>query len=143
MSLNEIQAHDSVIKKDHESLEREIAEWRAWWGELSEIGNPHFGEMGDRLARFREHLAAHFKHEEDEGFLSLVMEADRDLILQIAELRDEHGKLLAALDELIGRLHSCDPVLGCWGKARELFEDFIDQLNTHEESEEALLEKLP
>ncbi len=142
MSLKDIEDRESVIKKDHESLEKEIAEWREWWGELSELGSPHFGEMGDRLAHFRDHLAAHFEREENQEFLSLVMDADRDVVLQVAELRDEHGELLTALDELIARLHCCDPVLDCWGRAREEFEDFIDRLNTHEEAEEAMLEKL-
>ncbi len=142
MNLKDIQARNSVIKKDHESLEKEIAEWREWWGELSELGSPHFGEMGDRVARFREHLAAHFEREEDEGFLSLVIDADRDAAPQIAKLRDEHAELLAALDDLIARLRRGDPVLDCWGRAREEFEDFIDRLNCHEEAEDALLEKL-
>lgn len=132
----------AALKREHASLDDEIFEWRQWWGQLSELGEPHFGEMGDRLAQFREHLAAHFEHEERHGCLSLVLELPDDLVQQTADLRDEHPRLLSELDELITRLRKCDPELDCWGKARDEFEAFLDQLNTHEDSEDAMLDQL-
>ncbi|MCA9073387.1 MAG: hemerythrin domain-containing protein [Planctomycetaceae bacterium] len=132
----------AALKREHSSLDDEIAEWREWWGQLRDLGDPHFGEMGDRLAQFREHLAAHFAHEESQGCLSLVMELPDNLVKRIAELRDEHPKLLGELDQLISQLQQCDPQLDCWGKAREEFEGFLDQLNTHEEAEDAFLDQL-
>ena len=143
MSLKDIEMHNALRKKDHESLDQDIAEWREWWSELREIGRPHFGEMGDRLAYVREHLTAHVAQEENEGLLSVVVGADREVVLRIAKLRDEHGELLADLDRIIVRLQCCEPPFDCWGMARAEFEDFLDRLNTHEEAEDALFQELP
>ncbi|MGD9854907.1 MAG: hemerythrin domain-containing protein [Planctomycetaceae bacterium] len=142
MSLKHVKARHAALKKDHEALDQDIADWRDWWSELSEMGKPHFGEMGGRLAKFRDRLAVHFADEEREGLLSLVMEGDRDVVLRIARLRDEHGELLAVLDGLIGRLRCAEPAFDCWGAARDEFEEFLDRLNLHEDAEDQLIEEL-
>ena len=52
------------LSEQHRAMQREIAEWREWWHELDEFGQPRFEEMGVRLGRFHEELAAHFQLEE-------------------------------------------------------------------------------
>ena len=142
MSQPTSQTDVATLKREHSDLDDEIGEWREWWGQLSQLGDPHFGEMGNRLAQFREHLAAHFAHEESQGCLSLVMELPDDLVRRTAELRDEHPKLLSELDALIARLKQREPEFDCWGNAREEFEDYLDRLNSHEEAEDTLLDQL-
>lgn len=122
-----------TLAQEHSALEREVAAWRDWWRELSEMGQPHFGEMGDRLARFREHLSKHFQHEEFRGPLAgRTGEA-------VAGIWREHAQLIATLDQLIDRLHQCGPDVGCWGGARTEFEALLDRLHAHEEREADLI----
>lgn len=136
------QRESAALRNEHASLEREVAEWREWWTQLKEIGDPHFGEMGDRLARFRDHLSAHFQHEETQECLPLVLAVSPLTAQQIARLRDEHQQLLDDLDRLIERLHACDLERDCWGQARQDFETFLDRLNTHEAAEDRLLDRV-
>lgn len=126
------------LKAEHESLSHEIDDWRKWWGELSQMGWPRFGEMGDRLARFREHLAAHFAHEERLGALPIVSEQSPENVAALAELQDEHRPLLEELQGLIDRLKQCEPDVDCWGNARQEFEVFLGKLYHHEEAEAKL-----
>lgn len=125
------------LEHEHRELNREIEEWRRWWRELSELGEPHFGEMGDRLAQFREHLSAHFRHEEFRGPLAGPLPAQA--ADQAAAIWQEHAQLLAELDDLIRRLHACGPDVGCWGEARQAFETFLDRLHAHEVHESQVI----
>jgi len=143
MSQQNTQADAARLKSEHASLDREIADWRTWWRELNEMGQPHFGEMGDRLAHFRAHLAAHFAHEESQRGLSLVAELPPESVKRLAQLRDEHGSLMEELDRLIMRLQGCEPEVECWGGAHQEFEAFLGRLDAHENAEEAVLSRLP
>ena len=140
--ITETRHQDSSSAPSHQSLATEIGEWRQWWEELAEMGEPHFGEMGTRLAQFREHLAAHFAEEENGAFLKLVNMADSQTVNEVARLQDEHKMFLTDLDSLVNRLQACDCDMGNWGNARTEFEDFLDRLNSHEEVEEELNERI-
>lgn len=142
MTRQNTQAEVASLKTEHASLEREIADWRQWWAELKEIGQPHFGEMGNRIAQFREHLAAHFAHEESQKGLSLVKDLPPETVQRLAELRDEHAGLLEELDSLIERLQSCEPQFHCWSDARKEFDSFLTRLDSHENAEEAAYGRL-
>jgi len=142
MSTSKVKSESAVLRKEHASLDHEIADWRTWWRELSELGKPQFGEMGDRLTHLREHLAAHFAHEESQPGLDLSLNLPPNDVQRMAALRDEHKKLLSELDHIINRLCGCSAEYDCWGKAREDFETFLNRLNAHEEAEEAVLNSL-
>lgn len=137
MSRQRTQAEVASLKAEHSALEREIADWRTWWSELKEIGQPHFGEMGNRLAQFREHLAAHFTHEESQTVLGLVDDLPPETVERLAELRDEHSGLLEEIDGLVERLKACEPQFDCWSDAGKEFDAFLTRLNAHESAEEA------
>jgi len=138
--MNNLDTRSEVdeLKDEHASLEHEIADWRTWWDELSQMGQPHFGEMAARLERFRDHLAAHFVHEEQIGLLPAVSQLPKETVDTVARLQDEHRPMLAKLNQLIVRLRACGPEIGCWGQARQEFEEFLDQLHQHEEAESRL-----
>jgi chromosome segregation ATPase len=142
MNRQDTRAEVASLKTEHSSLEREIADWRQWWAELKELGRPQFGEMGDRLAQFREHLASHFAHEESQKALNLVENLPPETVRQLAKLRDEHGGLLEELDRLIERLQACKPQFDCWSDARKQFDAFLTRLDTHESAEEAAYGRL-
>ena len=142
MNTSKVSSESAVFRKEHASLDHEIADWRTWWRELSELGKPQFGEMGDRLTHLREHLAAHFAHEESQPGLDLSLSLPPRDVQKMAALRDEHKKLLGELDRIVDRLSGCSAEYDCWGKAREDFETFLNRLNAHEEAEETLLDSL-
>jgi len=123
----------------HRALDAEIAEWRSWWSELSEFGEPRIDEMGSRLERFRGHLADHFASEETGVFASL---RKRGYAAATTRLQAEHRSLLSGLDVLIERFHSCSPRICCWGEARREFEAFLNQLLDHEQRENMLERRL-
>lgn len=125
------------LPKEHLELEQEIADWRRWWSELCEMGEPHFGEMGDRLEQFRTHLLTHFQHEELHS--PLAGPVPPHSMDAVAGLWQDHADLLAELDLLIRRLHACGPDVGCWGDARRDFEAFLEHLFDHEAREQKVL----
>lgn len=137
MSLRKERPEVATIRTEHAALSREIADWRAWWQELSELGQPHFGEMGNRLAQFRAHLVTHMQHEE-----ALLSEAPEEIAKELPRLREGHAGLLSELDRLIERLQACEPDFDCWGAAREEFERFLDQMQAHESAEVDLFERI-
>lgn len=129
--------------EEHAELNQQIADWRSWWEELQQLGLPHFGEMGDRVARFRETLAAHFHHEEFSGpFADLTETAEPANQLQIKEFWQEHHRILEALDGLVQKLKKCQPEESCWTAARSEFETVIQQFEAQEQREDELLKKI-
>lgn len=142
MSHSSIEEAISVLRNEHAALDQDIADWRIWWKQLNEMGDPHFGEMGDRLARFRAHLQDHFAREESGGCLSLEQKQPRGILNQAQHLKSEHPGLLQELDTLIQHLHACDLEHDCWGRARQDFESFLNRLNTHEAAEDDLLKRM-
>jgi len=121
------------LQQEHDQLEQEVQEWRQWWKELGELGQPRLEEMGARVARFRQHLAAHFQHEEFRG--PLAGPAPSAFAPQIAAVWKEHADLLSELDRLASRLQDSDCQAACWGAARAEFETFLDRLHRHEQFE--------
>ena len=131
--MNATTDRQNELQQEHDSLQQEIGEWRRWWNELSQMGEPHFGEMGTRLARFRDHLSQHFQHEEFRGPLAGRTDPEA------ASVWREHAQLLGELDQLIARLQKCGSDVGCWGGARRDFEGLLDRLHAHEEHEDRIV----
>lgn len=128
--------HIQVLEHEHHELERQAADWRDWWHQLSELGQPHFGEMSSRLLRFREQLSTHFQHESSHGPLASHRGES------VTEILREQAALLQELDELIGRLQERGPDACCWGDAGREFEEFLDRLHVHQQRESQLIARL-
>lgn len=126
----------------HEQLVDQIEAIRQWWQELDEVGRPKFGEMGDRIAEFREMLAAHFADEERGGYLQAAIQGKPELNEAAKALRKQHPQLLADTDALIEQLKSCDPLVECWRDARERFEALVEAIRRHESEENVLIDQL-
>ena len=121
--------------QEHAELDRQVDEWRTWWCELSEMGQPRFSEMGQRLRTFRENLAEHMRHEESSRYLQGLARGNPDHQDEAAQLWRGHHQLLNRLDALIARLSSCNPDYCCWSAARRDFEAWLEALHTHEREE--------
>lgn len=136
--------HEVILELDqeHQALQQEVDEWREWWRELQEFGQPRFGEMGERLAHFQAHMQSHFRHEETSG--PLVESANLPLAVQqrIRLLRNEHGQLLSELAAIIARLSECGTAVANWSDARQEFEAFLNHLQKHDLKEHELFEEI-
>lgn len=132
----------SSLLDEHAALNYKIQELRDWWLQLHELGQPHFGEMADRISAFRDLLAVHFCHEENASDLPLVQQLSSDKVYQIAELRDEHDQLLSNLQGIIDRLENGQSEYQYWETPKHDLETFFDRLSAHEAAEEAVLESL-
>jgi DNA repair exonuclease SbcCD ATPase subunit len=123
------------LAEQHKAMEREISEWREWWHELDEFGEPRFEEMGVRLRRLHEGLAAHFQLEEQAGFFESILRTHPDRSSEVAGFRHQHRELLSALEQLVERLSSPEAGYKTWGAARQDFEKFLNDLHAHEAAE--------
>lgn len=135
-----VEQHELV--QEHEALEHEVNDWRQWWHELADLGQPRLSEMGDRLAQFRTHLRQHFLHEQRSGVLAEYAHLNCPQGSQIHQLWAEHQMLLRELDGMIDHLSACESNPLCWGDARAGFEAFLDRLQSHDEAERRLLDEL-
>lgn len=130
-----------VFDREQEEIHKEISNWRRWWQELKEFGEPRCGEMSSRLTQIRAMLTGHIQREEREGLFSGEF-LPRTSLEQLAErLSAEHAELIAELDDLIERLHGCKGKVLCWGEAGRLFETFLQHLEDHERVESEFLEQ--
>lgn len=121
-------------------LHQEIDEWREWWRELSELGDPRFGEMADRLHHIRDRLKAHFQHEEQADLFKEIAAKQPKHAEQTERLLAEHKGFVGELDRLCDQLRGCTPKFECWGDAKLSFEEFLNELEAHETEEKKLLE---
>ncbi len=130
------------LEQEHQALQCEIEDWRQWWRELREIGEPRFGEMGGRLRQFRDHLQNHFLHEQQASPLAELESSKQPLGKCVLQLWAEHRSLVEELDVIISRLDACGSNSVCWGDARAVFESFLDRLQAHDAGEYQLLKDL-
>lgn len=140
MNQTERQSLTEEFRQEQHAAHQKIDEWRQWWEELSEFGQPRFGEMHDRLQLIRAHLKAHFRHEEQSGFFQQIAEREPDYAPQCDRLVAEHQTLLNELDRLCTRLGTAEPEFENWGAANRAFEDLLRKLENHEKQEHSLFE---
>ena len=92
------------------------------------------------LAELREHLAAHFRQEEQGGFIEESITRLPRLSAAAAAAVREHPALLAEIDGLIERLAVADIPASSWTRAGRDFEDFCGHLLAHERNENAVVQ---
>lgn len=140
MTQGDHQTLATTFRNEQHDLHHQIDDWREWWNELSELGEPRFGEMHDRVQSIRNHLATHFHHEEESGIFQEISNLKPKHAQQATQLLSDHQKLLNDLNRLCARLGTPEPEYATWGDARRSFEDFLDELEIHERNENALMD---
>ena len=128
------------FQHEQHTTHQKIDEWREWWNELSEFGQQRFGEMHDRLQLIRDHLDAHFRHEEQSGFFQQLAERQPEYAQQCEHLASDHRMFLDKLDHLCEKLGVAEPQFESWGKACQTFEELLGELEVHEKEELLLFE---
>ena len=140
MPLADHQAQAASFRTEQHELHHKIDEWTTWWNELSQLGEPRFGEMRDRVEVIRDRLETHFHHEE-ESELYRETSAIKPQYAQLAEqLVSEHRELLDRLRELCTTLAAPEPQFATWGDAKSSFQEFLNELEEHEKQENKLID---
>lgn len=125
--------------QEHDHLTTRIAELREWISEVSELGIPHFAELGSRLRPLLEELNAHFEHEEQRGYLAGAIERVPQFIDDVDELLLQHSQFRNQLHALICRLGEYEPPFSSWQQACAEFEDVLAEIERHERRETSIL----
>ena len=122
---------------DHRDLLQSICCIRDWTRAVSEWGMPRFGELGSRLAPFRDSLALHFADEESGKYFRIMPGHDARAV---KALHEQHQHFLERLDQLIAALRAPEPEYHSWQTAVEQVESLINDLCDHEQQDAAVLQ---
>jgi len=130
------------LQKEHQAIEDKVNSLKKWWHDVSELGIPHYYEMGCLLTGLRRQLDTHIRHEQERGFLApaVAVHAQNPEILE--EIRSEHETLLQQLDEIIERLQQKEPDYDSWNEPRDLLEAFFVALHEHEQREKSIMKEV-
>jgi iron-sulfur cluster repair protein YtfE (RIC family) len=122
---------------EHRELEKWIHLMTQWMRQVSERGNPRFGEAATRLAQLRSYLILHFDHENDlcNHLMNLVEGTEAELDAVKTQATADHQGLLDQLDTLIEQLNALDPPFASWQVAMDQVRTFAGELNLHEARE--------
>ena len=125
-------------RQEHDELDQVTGELRQWTYEVGQVGIPHFGEAGDKLAKVRQRLVEHFKREEEIGQQLLDdCKNSAEAISTCRSASQDHEHLLGRITDLIVRLQQPEAPFESWQQAVREVELFLDALEQHEEHEEA------
>jgi hypothetical protein len=124
---------------EFESAAAYVPELQRWIHDVSELGMPHFRELGNRLQCYRDLLAADFAAEEARGRMSGVGKCRPECWEEIDELRHQHGQFLDELEVLVVKLCQDEPPYDSWQDAVRHFDELLMEIHRHEGRELQLL----
>ncbi len=139
MPEHSMQADLRRFTREHGELAARIDGLREWITEISELGIPHFGEMGDRLQPLYTELCEHFAHEEAHNFLAEAIALLPDYTDGAEDLRLQHAPLLSRMDALICQLHEDERPFASWQRACKELDAILAALASHEHLEMEIL----
>jgi len=125
-----------------EAVRREHDELRSLLGDLHKILSQRLEEahrVAALLASLVEHVEAHFREEEVDGFFDQVTERAPRLSHRVEALRREHESLLAAVRNVHEVATGNNGSPDWWQQLEEAFHQFSTQLMHHESAENELL----
>ena len=128
------------LLEEHKALEKKIADLHSWIHEVTEIGVPHFRELGVKLESVRDSLKKHFAIEEEQGYLAEALAGRPQLKEEANALQKQHAQFLKQLDTLICKLEGCERPFESWQEACNEFESFLVGLKEHEVRETDILQ---
>jgi ElaB/YqjD/DUF883 family membrane-anchored ribosome-binding protein len=131
-------AHPSVaeaLRQAHAALGRDLRELAAAAGVPSGAG---LAEVTVRLDKTREHLAEHFRFEEENGYMDAVLQRNPNRERTVQHLRDEHRRLTESLEALLGEAAAAG---GPKEGLREKILAWVESVRDHESRENALVQE--
>jgi len=123
-----------ALAKAHVALLKDLRQL----DEVSRLPSPgSFAEMTTRLAAAREHIAEHFRFEEQNGYLDVVRRREPQMDRTIEELHEEHRQLLLSLNALLEEARAYG---GAEGTFREKVRAWVRRVRQHESRENSLVQ---
>lgn len=133
--------HLQYLLDEHEQLLAHMKDLNRWWTELDEHGLPKFGEMGTRVAGFRDLLAKHFEDEEQEGYFKPLMDEEPGFCIMVPDFQKKHAVTLSRFDDFIDRLKQSQPPFKNWSEAMREFDSLMSDIREHENREIRLVQE--
>jgi hypothetical protein len=126
--LQEHEELKAVIRQIERVLEEE---------ESTQLSIQKLRSLRDELVSFREHLQRHFELEEESGFLEKMAIDVPQAVEKVKRLQQEHGLILAAVDESIS---ADDAATAKFGELCCRIHRAIAAVKRHEEEEHLLIQ---
>jgi hypothetical protein len=123
-----------AMRRAHEVLGNDLRKLHAEMRSGSVAG---IMDVCDRLGAARDHVANHFRLEEQNGYMDAVAKRQPRLDRAIRQLAEDHAELLKSLDDIIvetGRATAVDDRL------RNRILAWLDGVHRHEDRENRLIE---
>lgn len=109
--------------------------------DLENAANSYLGtdsaEMLSRLERTRAHITEHFRFEEQNGYMAVVLQREPNLARTIEQLRDEHHQLALKLAGLLERLRTGQP---SEETIRDQVRSWVESVRQHEARENSIVQ---
>jgi len=122
-----------ALAKAHVALLKDLREL----DEVSRLPSPGSpAEVTKRLAATQEHITAHFRFEEQNGYLDVVRKREPQMERTIEALHDEHRQLLLSLNVLLEEARAT----GGTESFRERVRAWVRRVRQHESRENSLVQ---
>lgn len=121
-------------------LMKQVDDLRQWWREVDELGVPKYGEMVSRIQVLRDSVAAHFRSEEEGGYLAAALAIAPQFTQQAEILLAQHAGFLESLDRFATNLQADHPAFNSWQDVRDEFDKFVLEIRKHESAENAIMQ---
>lgn len=133
-------AYVTHLQADHRKVHEAMRALEQHWDNLeatSSSGNAY--RLLRQLECLRRDLEEHFREEEAGGCLEEAVSRSPGLSRALNQVEQEHGELLAKLDQLIMRVEAAD--VDETASLRRLFAAFAERLQAHEAHENEIVER--
>jgi hemerythrin len=95
------------------------------------------GDIAAQLGAMRTDLQEHFRFEEENGYMSAVVQLRPNLARAIQHLKGEHEELMRNLNELVAEARSTTKLTASF---RDKVDDWVFRVGRHERSENVLVQ---
>jgi hypothetical protein len=116
----------------------------ALFGDLKDLENAAHAVLGagsaammSHLERARMHITEHFRFEEQNGYMSVVLEREPNLARAVEQLLDEHIQLALKLESLLERMKAGQPLEE---EFRDQVRAWVESVRQHEARENRLVQ---
>jgi hemerythrin-like domain-containing protein len=123
-----------AMRRVHEVLRDDLQKLQ---GEIQSAARTGIVDLCDQLGRVRDHIASHFRLEEQDGYMDVVARRQPGLNRAIRHLGDEHAGLLEALDVLIAEASRATTVDD---RLCKRISAWLESVRSHEDRENHLIE---
>jgi chromosome segregation ATPase len=123
-----------AMRRAHQVLRHDLERLKA---EIQPSSQAGVLDLCDRLGAVRDHVANHFRLEEQNGYMDVVAKRQPRLNRAIRQLAEEHAGLLQSLDDIIAEAIRTTAVDD---RLRKRITTWLESVHNHEDRENRLIE---